>query len=157
MQRKTLGSIVFASAILLALGGSAYTAELAKPLTVSERHYAQRNIAQDADSGALPPSEGALVPEPDTADAVPARVLQSLPVKSRDGQAVGRVQKIELASNGHARVLQVAVGGKIVALQADQVWYDPQAHTVLASMTRDAIVAMSNGEGVTASIEPKLY
>jgi hypothetical protein len=157
MRLKTFGSLMAVGAALLILDGSAVAAELAKPLSASEQHYARKNIAQDSDSGALPPREDGLVAEPDTADAVPARVLQSLPVKSRDGESVGRVQRIELASNGHARVLQVAIGGRLVALQADQAWYDPRAHAVLSSMTRDAIVAMSNGEGVTASVEPKLY
>lgn len=157
MWHKTFGSFAMASAALLIFSSGAFAVELAKPLTASEQHYARKNIAQDSDSGALPLSADALVPEPDTADAVPARVLQSLPVKSRDGESIGRIQKIELASNGHARALQVAVGGKVVALQADQVLYDPQARVALAPLTRNALLAMASGEGVTASIEPKLY
>ena len=157
MRLKTFNSLLAVSAAFLVSSGSVMAAELAKPLSASEQHYARKNIAQDSDTGALPPSENALVPERDTADAVPARMLQSVPVKSRDGEAIGRVQKIELAANGRARALQVAVGGRLVVLQADQVWYDPNAHEILASVTRDAIVAMSHGEGVTASIEPKLY
>jgi len=157
MRLKTSSSLVAVSVAVLILNGSAVAADLAKPLSASEQHYARKNIAQDSDNGALPPRADALVPEPDTADAVPARVLQSLPVKSRDGEAIGRVEKVELASNGHARSLQVAVAGKVVALRADQVWYDPQAHVAIAPLTRNAILAMAGGEGVTASIEPKLY
>ena len=157
MRHKTFCSFAVASAALLIFSSGVFAAELAKPLTASEQHYARKNIAQDSDSGALPPGENALVPEADTADAVPVRVLQSLPVKSRDGEAIGRVQKIELASNGHARALRIAVGNKLVALRADQVLYDPQAHVAFAPLTRDAVLAMANGEGVTASIEPRLY
>jgi len=157
MQPKLFGSLAVAGAAFLVLSAGAYAAELAKPLSASEQHYARKNIALDSDSGALPPGENDLVAEPDRADAVPARVLQALPVKSRDGAAVGRVQKVELASNGHARALDVAVGGKLVALQADEVLYDPQSHAALAPLTRDAILSMANGEGQTASNEPRLY
>ena len=160
MQLKLIGSLTLASAALLTLVGSTFAAELAKPMTASERHYAQRNIAQDADSGVLPPSENALVPEADTADAVPnpARTLQALQVKSRDGDAVGRIQKIQLASNGHARALDVAVGGRLITLKADQVVYDPRAQVAVAPYSTNAMLAMAGGgEGLTASAESRIY
>jgi hypothetical protein len=159
MQLKTLKSCALAGVAVVALSGSVIAAELAKPQTASERYYAKKNIAQDSDNGALPPREDALTPEPDTADAVrnPTRTLQSLPVKSRDGQAIGFVERVDVASNGRARALRVSVGGTLVSLRADQVLYDPNKHTAVTTQSRDAILANANGEGTTGSLEPKLY
>ena len=159
MKLRAFGSLALAGTIIFVTNGNAFAAQLAKPQTPSERYYAQRNIAQDSDSGALPPRENALAPEPDTADAVPnpRATLQFVPVKSRDGLAIGRVETVDVASNGHARALKISVGDKTVALRADQVLYDPSQRVAFAPFSRDAIFAMATGEGVTASTDPRLY
>ncbi len=158
MRFGSLKSLAFVGVALVALSGSAIAAELAKPQTASERYYARRNIAQDSDSGALPPGENALTPLPDTADALvdPVRKLQAVPVKSSDGKRVGRVEKVELA-NGRARVLKISVEGKTISLSATRVLYDPRAKVAHLSIPKSAVIAMADGEGVTASIDPKIY
>lgn len=159
MQFYSLKSLAFVGAALIALSASAIAAELVKPQTASERYYAQRNIAQDSDTGRLPPSENALKLLPDSADALvnPVRKLQAVPVKSSDGKSVGRIQKVQLASNGRARAIEITVGGKTISVGADQVLYDPNAKVARLSVPKSAVIAMADGEGITASTGPKIY
>ena len=159
MQLNSFKALAIAGGMLVAFSSTAFAAELAKPQTASQRYYAQRNIAQDSDSGVLPPAENALTPLPDTASALvnPARKLQALPVKSSDGKRVGRIEKVQLASNGRARTLEIAVAGKTISVGADQVLYDPNAKVAHLSIPKSAVIAMADGEGVTAGIGPKIY
>lgn len=159
MKLSALKSLTLAGAALVLLSGSALAADLAKPMTTSERYYAQHNIAQDSDNGALPPSENALTPVPDTADALPnpVRLLQAAPVKSSDGQAVGRIEKVVLTSDGRARALAISFAGKTFSVRADRVLYDPGAKIALLDLPHSAVLAMTSGEGLTASIDPKIY
>ena len=156
---KSVISLTFIAGAAVLLSNSAIAAELARPLTPSERHYAQQNIAQDSDTGALPPKENALDPVPDTADALynPARQLQSVPVKSSDGKAVGRIENVKLAPDGHARSVEIAIAGRTISLGASLVLYDPSDRVAHLSIPQSAVIAMANGEGVTASLEPRIY
>ena len=75
--------------------------------------------------------------------------LSTASVQSGNGEIVGKVQKVEVGSDGKTVAVDVALVGnaKIVALAADELSFDSSRNVLLAELTSDQIKALPQTGG----------
>lgn len=119
-SKMALGAATFA-----VIGGLGFAAQAAGP-----------GVAQPAPA-ATPATDAAATPLTDVQNA--NSTLLGAQVKDSKGEAVGEVKSVKLGSDGKVASVNVAVGSRTVALQADGLSYASNDKTITSTQTKAEI------------------